>query len=358
VWHRRSPTTAALDSAYLIALPPLALALAFAVHGCQATIGPLLPGCEDQSAIVCDGEHVCAEHVCEGLVWICGSDSGGFFSWSRSAAPCSDNDACTMNDVCVSGVCVGTPVDCSVPPSPTCKDPSTLQTWSAGTCAAGACTYPVKELSCVMNDCQNGQCQSDPCYGKTCDVPPNGSPCYTTPGTCVGGNCVYAAKASGEPCTLADKCIKDTACDGQGACTGTTIDCKDSAHHVQGGTCVGGVCQNLVCVDPWKDCDGDTSNGCEIPASVADRCNSTGIPTSGTPCGTAHCGDSGGTYNFPSKHFHCHICSHAHKFTSTTCSWCLGPSSGGTGNYSSAKCPISGTGACCNSGTAYDKVCN
>jgi hypothetical protein len=240
-----------------------------------------------------------------------------------------------------------------VPPPAVCKDGSTLQTWSGGACVNGACLFPLKELSCVKHDCQDGRCQSDPCYGKTCLAPPGGSPCYVTPGTCVDGNCVFTPQPPATPCKLADKCITGTACDGKGACVGAAIDCKDSAHHVAGGTCVGGVCQNLVCVAPWKDCDGDASNGCEIPENVADRCNATGIPSSGNPCGTAHCGDSGGTFNFPSKHFHCHTCSHAHKFTTTTCSWCLS----GSGNYSSDRCPIEGPNACCNSGTAYDKVC-
>jgi len=141
------------DSAWLVGLCA-ALALGVTLHACEGTVGqcagrdcPLLPGCEGEAAVACDPEHVCVERVCEGLGWICGVDAGGTYGWARSSAPCDDHNACTTNDLCVGGACVGKEKDCSVPPPPECKDSATLQVWEGGGCVEGRCEHKLTEVN-------------------------------------------------------------------------------------------------------------------------------------------------------------------------------------------------------------------
>jgi hypothetical protein len=349
------------DSPWIVGLCAV-LTLGVTLYACEGTVGPcagqdcpLLPGCEGEAAVACDPEHVCIERVCEGLGWICGVDAKGTYGWARSAAPCDDHNLCTTSDLCVGGACVGKLKDCSVPPPPQCKDSATLQTWEGGGCVEGECQHKLTELSCPQNDCTAGACQSDPCFGKKCDTPPNG--CYEPTGTCSAGTCTYAPRPADTPCTQEDKCITSTKCDGQGKCVGTALDCS-KLPNVAEGTCVAGECQGIKCASGWGNCNtaqpGGWKDGCEIPINQANKCNKSGLQTPWNgACGTAHCGGTGGSYNFAT--WHCHTCSHCHKY-SNGYAWCLGPSNGGVGNFSSDRCPLSGADQCCND-TKTDLVC-
>jgi hypothetical protein len=346
----------AIDSPELIAACALTLAIvvAVAVQGCGGTACSgstcsILAECE-QDRYACDAAHVCREQVCEGKVYICGLDAHGNHVWQVAAASCDDHDPCTQNDVCTMEVCVGTPVDCSVPPLPACKGTGTLQTWETGVCSAGECSYTLTELACPKNDCVEGSCQSDPCFGKTCDTPP--SNCYSSPGTCVDGVCQYATKEKGAACVLADKCMQNPTCDGAGKCTGTPLSCADAAKHIASGTCVNGVCQDLKCVSPWATCDAKSP--CAVPAKVPNSCTTTAISYGsdkpGSACGTPYCGT--GKYPLPGG-AHCAFCSHA-IIVGSGCYWCLWPKQGGTGKFDSSSCPATGSSACCN--TDWTKV--
>jgi len=203
-----------------------------------------------------------------------------------------------------------------------------------------------------------------------CQDPPGS--CYETAGHCVGGQCQYDVKTSGASCNDGDSCTDHDECDGHGVCSGVTKDCsRDRAH---GGSCSGGVCSGWTCdsgwgncnstwddgcetqvnttqhcgscsnscgsrahatascpsgtcqyscQSPYENCNGNWSDGCEIPTGVANQCDSAGLNDQ-SGCGTAWCGTDGSDpshiHNFGT--WHCTVCSNCHDFSGTNCSWC------------------------------------
>jgi hypothetical protein len=399
------------DRSWLLVLPVLTLAAAGG-QGCAGGVGPCggqgcppIPNCRDNE-VTCDPEHVCWRQVCEGAEWICGV-ADGRYQWQSQAAPCDDGNPCTTGDVCADGHCVGTPVSCTSPPSPSCKDAATLQTWSGGVCNAnGQCDYSASSVSCPLSDCQVDKCASDPCLGITCQTPPG--LCRKTPGTCnaADGKCGYDLVPVGTPCTLADACQTAPTCDASGNCVGTPKVC--ARPNATAGTCVAGECQGFTCVAgwgncnndwsdgcetkldstshcgqcgnacaaaanatpvcsgggcalsckaPWQDCDKVYANGCEIPVGQSNHCSDKGLvswSSSNHPCGTPHCGTSSRWPSF--KTWHCAYCSHCYKF-SNGYAWCLwtdkqGKGPGGVGEFEGGRCST-----CCNESWTT-KVCD
>jgi hypothetical protein len=75
-----------------------------------------------------------------------------------NGASCNDNNSCTSNDACQSGVCFGAPKTCNTPPPNVCENASTVKVYVAnGSCSAGTCSYSYGYASCA-NGCANGQC--------------------------------------------------------------------------------------------------------------------------------------------------------------------------------------------------------
>jgi hypothetical protein len=223
--------------------------------------------------------------------------------------------------------------------------------------------------------------------------------CYESPGECVDGTCVFTPMPEGAPCDDSDPCTLPDQCDGAGTCSAATVDC--SRPHTTGGRCEDGACTGFECeedwgncsggwengcetdlrtlencgdcdisctagdhaeavcsdgacsqrcIDPWKNCDDDWSNGCEIPEGVSSRCDIFGL-NSTQGCGTAWCGTStsAAAQNFGT--WHCMGCSHCHHF-SDGYAWCLHLGvSGGEIRWSGERCDD-----CCGSDD-QDLVC-
>ena len=204
-----------------------------------------------------------------------------------------------------------------------------------------------------------------------------------------------------------DKCIAEGACDGAGACTGAAKTCE--ATNASGGSCVQGECQGYKCDDGWdncdsdwsngcetkvsddpsncgacnkvcdggpngnascvakqctlsctapyQDCNGDPTDGCEIPVGQANACSRSGLTTFSTAtgatpgCGTPYCGQGSGSAvaNFPAGSWYCAFCIHCSLFDDGG-AWCLYDNAAGT--FSSQRCP-----SCCQPG-GYEQVCS
>jgi hypothetical protein len=351
-----------------------------------------LPGCTGK--FCCAADQLCASKNCEGKVFVCTQNESGGFHWVSSGGAkvaCDDGNSCTENDLCVGETCLGVAATCSTPPDTACKDQSTLRAYAAqGTCGESGCEYTPTDTPCPQG-CVNAQCNGDPCLGIKCDKPP--SSCYGNPGTCAAGKCNYTTSPQGSSCSTGNPCDSGGSCDGQGNCTGSAKSCT-AAHAT--GTCINGACQftcsagwgncnsnwadgceadlaqngncgtcgktcsaaahatascsggscKLTCTSPYQDCDGNDSNGCEVPVGVANKCDKGGL---GGGCGTAYCGSSSrdGAVNFGK--WTCVFCEQCHHY-SDGWSWCLF-GSGETGNFSPARCA-----SCCNS-SWEDKVC-
>lgn len=189
---------------------------------------------------------------------------------------CSDQNACTLGDVCGAG---GT---CQKASDRTCTTPPAAQCFAAtGAClpdAGGVCQYAVTTGGC--NDglaCTTGDtCRADGgCSGtaKSCSTPP--SSCYASAGQCEesrDGGCAYATLAAGTgTCSDGNNCTTMDRCDGDGGCRGTAVtctppdECRQWAGTCQGnGTCNFTVLTGQACGDGGWSCNG--SGACVAPA--------------------------------------------------------------------------------------------
>ena len=171
--------------------------------------------------------HPGAPEICDGIDNQCPGDTG-YGEVDEGPPACSDHDACTTNDICVSGQCVG-----GVPPN--CDDGSP--------CTVDTCD-PATGCRNTPKDCSDGI----PCTVDTCD-----------PAT---GACLHAPKVcdDGTSCT-------DDACD---PATGQCIFTPNDANTCSDGNactvdqCVGGACQ----CPPYAACASDTAtftNATDVP---------------------------------------------------------------------------------------------
>ncbi len=134
--------------------------------------------------------------VCELCVQVCDSPT----------MLCQDGDACTTEDHCVAGECVGQPVGCDD------GDPCTLDTCDA---SSGQCSHEVP--------------------AKPCD---DGNPC--TVDTCVSGvGCVFTKGPPGVSCDDGDHCTDHDVCV-EGVCVGDPVECDD------GDSCTVDTCEPSV----------------------------------------------------------------------------------------------------------------
>lgn len=224
---------------------------------------------------------------------------------TERAGECNDNNACTYNDHCEGGLCVGYAVSCAQDTNPCTDDLCDPIAGCSHPYNSGACN---DNNGCTLNDaCVLGECVGDrkscddgnPCTRDSCQNGPAGL-CVNTPhsdacddgdactvsdscatGTCKGTTrtcndfnectedscdpakgCVYVPKDGtcndGDGCTLNDLCVG-------GRCVGTPIDCDDNDSCTT-DSCSGGLCRNIAKGDGDSCDDG---NDC----TLIDRCS-------------------------------------------------------------------------------------
>jgi len=150
---------------------------------------------------------------------------------------CTDEDACTVDDHCEAGDCVGAPVD---------MDCAALD----GPCQAGACDPDTGACAAALFDdgtpcddgdacTEDGLCEVGLCVSTPVDLDCSGLDDGCNTGQCHpdSGECVAVPVADGtgcddwDPCTLEDGCF-------MGACAGEIKDCS-----MLDAPCVSGVCE-------------------------------------------------------------------------------------------------------------------
>ena len=292
----------------------------------QATAVGCEGGCSGGSCV----EDPCGGVSCNEPPNVCfkptGSCTEGGCSYDfDDGAGCDDGDACTAADACASGICAGQPISCDTPPSPKCKDATTLITYDAqGSCLGGGCDYPEKAISCSSGcDATTASCKGDPCAGVTCNQPP--SACHKAAGVCSGGACTYLFDDGkgcddGDPCTDGDNCqtgvcagspkvcnnppaakCKDTKTlttwAAQGSCSGGSCSYAQKDVACPGGcdlqtnTCNGDPCAGVTCKTPPSPCHAPTGtckNGsCTYPVATGKACDDGNPCTDGDVCTAA-----------------------------------------------------------------------
>ena len=248
---------------------------------------------------------------------------------------CNDGNACTTNDTCIQGLCVGaascgcaTDADCASVAVPACAGKAVCQagacvvdatlalpcdTTGAANCIASVCTssgctaVAMPDLApcndgdaCTWGDkCQAGACSSGgilPCDdGNACTV----DSCASASGCNHVPQATGSACSDGNPCTTGDACSAGVCagpgsqCDDNAACTLDLCDPTDSAKclYVQladnaacddGDPCTAGTaCSAGSCV-PSMVLDCDDANPCTVDACAGDACSHVAIANGAT----------------------------------------------------------------------------
>ncbi len=226
--------------------------------------------CVGGPALNCDDANLCTDDSC--------NPATGCVHTNNSA-PCNDGNACTTNDACSGGLCVGGPaLNCD--DSNPCTDDSCNP---ATGCVNSNNTAPCSDgNACTTNDaCSGGLCaggpalncdDSNPCTDDSCNPATgcvhtnNTAPCddgsaCTTNDTCSGGLCVGGPAPNcddSNPCTD-DSCNPATGC----VHTNNTASCDDGDLCTAADACSGGACAGTpIECEPALTCN--PSNGqCE-----------------------------------------------------------------------------------------------
>lgn len=206
--------------------------------------------------------------------------SGPTFVTLADTTPCSDGDACTLNDACAGGVCVPGPartcatsgpcVAATCDPASGCVETATTASCDDGnpctvgdTCADKACRPGSNPLDCDDRDpCTIDAC--DPTIGCTHDAESkcdDRDPC-TRDACLADGTCVNTpftgACDDGDPCTVGEVCDDSfvcgggapRSCDDDNECTTdacvSTVGCLNLFRNQD---CADGVCGPAACDD-------------------------------------------------------------------------------------------------------------
>lgn len=170
-------------------------------------------------------------------------------TWSpvKGAVACDDGQACTKQDTCVAGSCVGTAYTCS----------DGLACTTDACVGDGTCSYTTNAGSCLIG----GTCYS-------VGTPEPGNPCRQC---AAGDRAGWSNTASGTSCSDGQLCTQNDKCNGSGACAGTSYSCDDqracTADACKGdGTCTNAIVSGWCLIGGACIADGVTSPGEECLA--------------------------------------------------------------------------------------------
>ena len=204
--------------------------------------------CIGDSLLDCDDANICTEDSCDDTL-------GCVHSYNQ--APCDDTSACTENDTCDQGVCAGSQLDCD--------DNNTCTTDTCDTqtgCANTNNTDPCED----GDDCTVGDTCLDGSWLAGGARNSDHSEVFTHPTSGPGQGCVNANNTDpcddGNDCTDGDVCLN-------GACqSGTGMDCDDS-----------NPCTNDLC---------NTASGCYYEFNT-DACDDSDACTMNDVCADGSC---------------------------------------------------------------------
>ncbi len=267
----------------------------------------------------CDGktdEATCTDGACTTSVCAQAEDK----TWGCAVTPkdgsCNDGDACTLDDSCKAGLCVGTPKVCddnnactidscanggceSKPTTGDCDDGNACT--EKDTCASGSCKGTALDAGGKVACDDNNPCTKDACEPKSgcANTPDDGKACddgdaCTESDACFGGGCAGKAKACDDnnPCTI-DSCDAKVGCVGKPADGGP---CDDGDACTEGDACKDGACA----AGKAKDCDDNNActtdackdGGCASTPNDAASCDDGNACTSKDACNAGKCGGS------------------------------------------------------------------
>jgi hypothetical protein len=129
-------------------------------------------GCDDGDACTvnerCTGGRCVGEPLdCSSLddvcvVGVCDPDEGCVTENAPDGTGCDDGMSCTTEDVCTGGTCDGTPVDCAV-----AEDDCNVAECSEAEDGACVRTPGANDVNCTTNCTEGGMCNGGTCSGGT-----------------------------------------------------------------------------------------------------------------------------------------------------------------------------------------------
>ncbi len=286
-----------------------------AANGCEVAITTDGANCGACGNACTDGR-TCVSGACSATTCTAGlancdaeESNGCEVSLGSSAAHCgSCQNACSFANAgatcaagaCVMGSCATGYANCDGNPANGCEVAITTDASNCGACGT-ACTTINGTAACSNGACGVGSCDAnfadcDHLAGNGCEVSTatetgncgacgvvcNDAPSATA--TCSAGVCGYACAPGQRDCdgNTTNGCEVDANADSAN-CGGCGVVCT------QGRTCQAGSCTTAVCAGGLADCDNDGSNGCEVTlASNAAHCGGCGVACSYTN-GTGSC---------------------------------------------------------------------
>ncbi len=217
-------------------------------------------------------------------------------SWSFTAADCSDNNECTVDDICASGSCQ--PGDTRV-----CNDNNVCTEDSCIGTKAGGCEFVPVTAICAQPYCDGltfhaaSMCSGTTCPDQVLTNCDDGNQC--TVDQCTTGGCINTFQTGscddGNPCTAGDTCLET-------GCMGTPYTCEPSGECVQSSSCNGdGTCSETPfgygqpCSSDSNPCTGDFCDGFGTCTHTALEdgtiCDDNNLCTSGGTCSGGVCSD-------------------------------------------------------------------
>lgn len=207
-------------------------------------------------------------------------------TWSAAAAEdhiaCNDGAACTKNDQCAGGACIGQAY--------TCVDALGC---TQDTCNGdGTCAYPVQAGTCLIDGtCYAEKQRADQTTCRVCD--PSQPTRWSSPVTAIGcddqNNCTTNDVCSGATCSGST-----LNCDDQKACTLDSCNANGTCSNVvQSGFClIGGGCYAANAVNPANPClicDPAQTSSTWSAKPAGSKCNDGNTCTYGDKCIAAAC---------------------------------------------------------------------
>ena len=207
----------------------------------------------------------------------------GISTTAANGTTCDDGNACTQGDACQNGTCTGAPIVCV----------ATDQCHTAGTCdrATGHCSNPQAPAGTACDDgnacTRNDSCWDGACVGANPVTCAATDQCHTA-GSCdpATGHCSNPQAPAGTACDDGNACTRSDSC-WDGACVGAnpvTCTAADACH--QAGACdpATGHCSNPLAPNGISCNDGNActrSDSCQNGACVG---SAPVVCTNGDPC--------------------------------------------------------------------------
>ncbi len=242
-------------------------------NACTLTDACLAGVCTGSDPLPCTSEYPCNQPgACDPATGTCTSVP------LEDGAECDDGDPCTDSEECIAGACVGQPLAC---------DDQVACTADSCDPQGGGCVHDATGCECSTDE----QCDdSNPCNGtETCDA---------TSGTCVvgaavscemlddacnvgvclaaSGECVKEPRADGlacdddDPCTVFDGCAMGV-CEGEPTNCDDGVACTADSCDVTTGVCIHDTA-GCECTDDAHCDDGNPCNGVESCATDEGHC--------------------------------------------------------------------------------------